>query len=284
MEEASFIPYTATTALPKANVLVLAPHPDDEVFACAGAIMQHVSQNDSVQVVIVTDGSAAIIHPNTDSKIKYIETRQQESFKAAQVLAYGTPEFWGITDRTLECNENFIERLVNYIKEKQINLVYAPSVMEIHPDHYALAISAVEAVRRCGESVSLSMYEIGVPLHPNILLNITNMLERKREAMNCFVSQLALQDYSRHVLGLNTYRSYTLPATVMAVEGYYMLNGLELQNQYSVFGNSRQTVVLEHLQTELSRVYNSRSWRLTMPLRWLLQKLKMINNLFKWRK
>jgi LmbE family N-acetylglucosaminyl deacetylase len=269
MEESSFIPYTATTALPKGNVLVLAPHPDDEVFGCAGAIMQHVSQNDSVQVVIVTDGSAAMIHPNTDSRRKYIETRQQESRKAAQVLAYGTPEFWGITDRTLESNDNFIERLVNYIKEKQINLVYAPSVMEIHPDHYALAMSAVEAVRHCGESVSLSMYEIGMPLHPNILLDITNTLERKRKAMNCFVSQLALQDYSRHILGLNTYRSYTLASTVTAVEAYYMLNGLELQNQFSLFGNTRQTAILE-------RIYNSRSWRLTMPLRWLLKQLKFM--------
>jgi len=272
MEESSFIPYTATTALAKGNVLILAPHPDDEVFGCAGAIMQHVSQNDSVQVVIVTDGSAAIIHPNTDSRIKYIETRQQESCKAAQVLGYGTPEFWGIADRSLECNDNLIEQLVNYIQEKQISLVYAPSVMEIHPDHYALAMSAVEAVRRCGESVSLSMYEIGMPLHPNILLDITNMLERKREAMNCFVSQLAIQDYSRHILGLNTYRSYTLPATVMAVEGYYLL-----QNKSCIFGgNTRQTAVLEHLQTELSNVYNSRSWRLTMPLRWLLKQLKFI--------
>jgi LmbE family N-acetylglucosaminyl deacetylase len=269
MEEASFIPYTATTTLPKGNVLVLAPHPDDEVFGCAGAIMQHVSQNDSVQVVIVTDGSAATIHSNSDSRIKYIETRQNESLIAAQVLGYGTPEFWSITDRTLKCNENFIQRLVNYIKDKQISLVYAPSVMEIHPDHYALAISAVEAVRRCGENVSLSMYEVGVPLHPNILLDITNILKRKKQAMNCFVSQLALQDYSRHILGLNTYRSYTLPATVTAVEGYYMLNGLELQNQYMVFGNTRQTIVLQDLQTELSKVYNSHSWRLTMPLRWL---------------
>jgi LmbE family N-acetylglucosaminyl deacetylase len=269
MEESSFIPYTATIALPKGNVLVLAPHPDDEIFGCAGAIMQHVSQNDSVQVVIVTDGSAAIIHPNSDRRIKYIEARQQESIKAAQVLGYRTPEFWGITDRTLECNDNLIERLVNYIKEKQISLVYAPSVMEIHPDHYALAISAVEAVRRCGESVNLSMYEIGMPLNPNILLDITNTLERKKEAMNCFVSQLSLQDYSRHILGLNTYRSYTLPTTVIAVEGYYILNGLELQNQYSVFGNTRQTA-------ELSRVYNSGSWRLTMPLRWLLKQLKFM--------
>jgi LmbE family N-acetylglucosaminyl deacetylase len=276
MKESLFIPYTATTDLPKGNVLVLAPHPDDEVFGCAGAIMQHVSQNDSVQVVIITDGSAAITHPNTDSRIKYIETRQQESIKVAQVLGYGSPEFWGIADRALKCNDNFIEQLVNYIKEKQISLVYAPSVMEIHPDHYALAMSAVEAVRRCGESVSLSMYEIGIPLHPNVLLDITHMLERKKEAMNCFVSQLALQDYSRHILGLNNYRCYTLPATVMAVEGYYMLNGLELHNQYSVFGNTRQTAALKDLQTELSRVYNSRSWRLTMPLRWLSKQLKFM--------
>jgi LmbE family N-acetylglucosaminyl deacetylase len=238
--ESLFIPYTATTHLPTGPVLVLAPHPDDEVFGCGGAIMQHVAQGNPVHVIIVTDGSAATTHPDQKSLSNYIQIRQEESKQAAQILGYSPPEFLGLTDRTLECSTTLIDQLFNYIQEKKINQVYAPSMMEIHPDHYALAQIAVEAVRRCGESVSLAMYEIGVPLHPNMLLDITSFFKRKQDAMACFVSQLAIQDYDRHIQGLNIYRCYTLPKTVKAVEGFYVLDGATLQNPDKLFGRSRQ--------------------------------------------
>ncbi|MCK5662398.1 MAG: PIG-L family deacetylase [Thiotrichaceae bacterium] len=279
--ESSFIPYTPTTSLPTGNVLILAPHADDEVFGCAGAIMQHLAQGNSVSVIIITDGRAAISHPDKQSMLHYIETRQQESDKAAKILGYENLEFWEIVDRTLEHCEDFIQRLVNVFKVKAITQVYAPSVMEIHPDHYALAMSAVEAVRRCGETVSLAMYEIGVPLHPNILLDITAFFKRKQEAIACFVSQLSLQDYSQKLLCLNSYRTYSLPEHVIAAEAYYVLNGAELHAEpLLMFGQTRQTTVLQETnkkltiaQQELSLVYNSRSWFLTSLLRRLLRRI-----------
>lgn len=275
--ESSFIPYTTTTVLPTGNVLILAPHPDDEVFGCSGAIMQHLAQNNSVTVIIITDGSAATTHADTESLSRYIQIRQQESRTAAQILGYGNPEFWGIADRTLECSEELIQRIFNYIKEKGITQLYAPSAMEIHPDHYALAMIAVEVVRRCGESVSLAMYEIGIALHPNVLLDITGVLKRKQEAMACFVSQLDIQDYSGKIQGLNKYHTYTLPAQVTAAEAYYVLDGTQ---PWRIFGRSRQTDALDtkisELEAtiarqagELSTVYKSRSWRLTAISRWL---------------
>jgi len=239
--ESLFIPYTATTLLPTGHVLVLAPHPDDEIFGCGGAIMQHLAQENPVSVIIATDGSAATTHPDQESRSNYIKTRQQESYHAAKILGYGNPDFLGITDRTLECSEALIQQLFDYIQDKQITQVYAPSVMEIHPDHYTLAIIAVEAVRRCGESVSLAMYEIGAPLHPNVLLDITRFFKRKQEAMACFVSQLAIQEYDRHIEGLNSYRCYTLPKTVRAVEGFYVVDGATLQKPDKLFGRSRQS-------------------------------------------
>jgi len=282
--ESLFIPYDVTTVLPTGNVLILAPHPDDEVFGCAGAIIQHVAQGNPVTVIIVTDGRAATTHINTDSLLKYIEIRKQESRKAAQVLGYNNPEFWDIADRTLECNDELTKRLVHVIEEKQITQVYAPSVMEVHPDHYALAMLAVAAVRRCGEIVSLAMYEIGVPLHPNMLLDITPISKRKQEAIAGFRSQLDILDYSQQLQSLNGYRSYTLSPQVKAAEAYYVVDGAALQTQpWRIFGKSRQTVALEDAYTkinelettiaqqahELTTVYKSRSWRLTAPLRWL---------------
>jgi LmbE family N-acetylglucosaminyl deacetylase len=282
--ESFFIPYNATTLLPTGNVLVLAPHPDDEVFGCGGAIMQHVAQNHELSVIIVTDGSAAAEHIDEQSRLNYIKRRQQESQQAAQIFGYGNPEFWGIADRSLAYSEELVQRIFHLIQEKQIAQVYAPSVMEIHPDHEALAKIAVEVVRLCGKNVNLVMYEVGVPLHPNILFDITPLIERKQKAITCFTSQLDILDYSHQLQSLNGYRSYTLPANVKMAEAYYVIDGETLQTQpWQKFGRSQQTKTLEEAyhkiheleqqiadkNHELSRVYNSHSWRLTMPLRWL---------------
>ncbi|MEZ5673467.1 MAG: hypothetical protein R3E08_14275 [Thiotrichaceae bacterium] len=51
--ESQFIPYSVTT-VPAGRTLILAPYPDDEVFGCGGAIMQHVAQNDEIAVMALT--------------------------------------------------------------------------------------------------------------------------------------------------------------------------------------------------------------------------------------
>lgn len=263
--ESNFIPYTATTTLPKGNILVLAPHPDDEIFGCAGAIIQHVTQGNSVQVIIITDGSAATSHSDADSRLHYIKIRQQESCQAAKILGYGVPEFWDIVDRTLTCDEKLVQRLYEYTQVNNITQIYAPSLAEIHPDHSALAKLAVKTAHL--SKVKLIMYEIGIPLHPNILLDITPNLELKKQAMDCFVSQLKIQDYRRHILCLNGYRSYTLPPQVTEAEAYYMFDDNINIQPWQLFGETQLTY--SSLAQELDTVYNSRSWRLTAPLRWL---------------
>ncbi len=257
--ESNFIPYTATTTLPEGNILVLAPHPDDEIFGCAGAIIQHVAQGNSVKVIIVTDGSAAINHSDDDSRLRYIKIRQQESCQAAKILGYEIPEFWDIVDRTLTYDEKLVQRLGKYIQVNNITHIYAPSLAEIHPDHSALANLAVEAARR--SKVKLIMYEIGIPLHPNILLDITPNLARKKQAMECFVSQLKIQDYQRHILCLNGYRSYTLPPQVTEAEAYYIFDDNITIQPWQLFGQTQLT--FSALTQELATVYKSRSWRLT---------------------
>ncbi|MFK5970509.1 MAG: PIG-L family deacetylase [Candidatus Marithrix sp.] len=281
--EATFIPYTATRTLPKGKILILSPHPDDEVFGCAGAIIQHIKQGNIVKVIIITDGSAAVNHHDTNSRLRYIETRQQESCKAAKILGYGIPEFWNLVDRTLTNNKQLVQRLSEYIRFNNITQVYAPSLAEIHPDHSALANIALKVANNC--KIKLIMYEIGIPLHPNILLDITPHLEHKKRAMDCFISQLKLQDYRRHILGLNNYRSYTLPSHITTAEAYYIFDNNITVQPWQVFGPNKLTHDFATLTKELNTIYNSHSWRLTTPLRWLnkwrLRIIKInLNNLY----
>lgn len=216
--ESDLVPYTALTELPARRVLVLAPHPDDEVFGCGGAIARHRALGVPVEVVVLTDGA----------RFGDPALRRQESRAAAAVLGYGEPEFWDLPDRGLVGDEALVARLAARLRDGATDLVYAPSPWEVHPDHRQAALAALEAVGRAGGAVRLACYEVGAPLRPNVLLDIGLVLERKREAMACFASQQAQQDFAGHIDGLNRYRSYTLPRAVRAAEAFLLLGAADL--------------------------------------------------------
>ncbi len=55
----------AASPLPAARrVLVLAPHADDEVFGCGGAIMRHADRGVPVRVVVAADGGHGVSDEN----------------------------------------------------------------------------------------------------------------------------------------------------------------------------------------------------------------------------
>ena len=218
--ESDLVPYSACTVLPAQAALVLAPHPDDEVFGCAGAIARHVSAGVSVSVVVLTDGALY-----GDASV-----RQHECREAARVLGYGAPEFWNYPDRALAYGDALVQRLVEKIAHTGADLVYAPSPWEVHPDHRQTHMLAVEAVRRSASNVRLALYEVAAPLRPNVLLDITALVETKKAAMCCFESQLKQQDYVAHMQALNRYRTYTLGHDVLSAEAYWLVSPQELEH------------------------------------------------------
>jgi len=238
--EQDYIPYHAETHPPQGKVLILAPHPDDEVFGCGGAIMRHLMQGNEVSVIIATDGYAAVIHESEKAKQNYISNRYQESQNAAIILGYENLEMWHFPDRELKYNKSTVQLAIETISKNQATLIYAPSIFEIHPDHFNLAQIAIDAV--IATQTNLMMYEIGVPLHPNFLLDITDLKDCKHQAMECFSSQTQLNDYINIIESLNIYRTYTLPNHIKAAEGFYLISGETLQKKPLLrFGKTRQT-------------------------------------------
>ena len=211
--EDALLPYAATPLPAVGDALVLAPHADDEVLGCAGAICAHLSHGHIVDVVIVTDGAGQAGHP---------QVRRNEACAAAAVLGYGEPEFWDLPDRGLAYGEALVERLRTRIEVSAARAVYAPSPWEVHPDHLALSLAATEAVRRLGGNRDLVLYEVGAPLEPNRLLDLGPYLQTKQRAMACFPSQLAVQRYDRHLDGLNRFRAYTLGPDIEAAEAFLL--------------------------------------------------------------
>lgn len=239
------IPYQAVTEIPCSKAVVLAPHPDDEIFGCGGAILRHLARGNAVRVIVVSDGAYGL---EGAARTAQTLARQQESRAAAAVLGCGAPEFWGMRDREVAYGEKLVRRILESLEDA--DLVYAPSVFEMHPDHRALGMAAVEAVRRCGKGVRLAMYEVGMPLRPNLLLDISDLMARKQAAMACFVSQNAIQRYDLDIAALNRYRTYTLPDNVTAAEAFILVNAEELvDDPFKIYQSEhdRQRVLGLHL-------------------------------------
>jgi len=226
--ESELIPYHARQTLGTGPVLVLAAHPDDEVFGCGGAIMRHVAAGDPVTVIILTDGGG--FHADGPEREAYIAQRRQESSAAATILGYGQPLFWEYRDRELNDSEALRQRLYAVVMATHAHWLYAPSPSEIHPDHRQLGLATLAVVHRLSGTLMLAFYEIGAPLPPNRLLDISDLSERKHQAMACFPSQLSVQAYDRHIVALNQYRTYTLSGTVTAAEAYWVIAGDEIKD------------------------------------------------------
>ena len=217
--ERFFIPYQAVSSLSGHRVAVLAPHADDEVFGCGGALASFVAQGRSIHVVVVSDEE-----DQATTSIRHAESRA-----AAKVMGYAPPTFWGLADGQLVHSDTLADKIRIWLLEVDADLVLVTSCWEMHRDHRALAEATIRAVVALEGRVRVAFYEVGQPLPtPNTLLDITPWKEVKERAMACFPSQLARQSYDRQIRALNVYRTYSLPSTVEAAEAYRVLTAQEL--------------------------------------------------------
>lgn len=238
-----FSPIQASGLPAAESILVFAPHPDDEIFGCGGAITLYAQQQSCVHIHILTDGAG---YATQEDRIAIREKRRNESINAITQLGIGINyDFGPYQDRSLMQESSLIQHIKQLLQQHQPQLVIAPSPWEIHPDHQACAravTAAISAIQRTNLSeIALMFYEIGNPLRTNFLLDISNVWHIKAKSMQSFSSQLQNQDYLKHVQGLNAYRTYSLPMNVQYAEAYYYLDASVLLSMTSPKNNSDES-------------------------------------------
>jgi len=225
--ESNHRPYQAQKTFSRERILVLAPHPDDEIFGC-GATLHHFREAGSlIKTIIVTDGGAFI--PNELTKQAYVQKRKHESSKAAELLGLPQPEFWNFSDRKLNSNRvELVLKILEKLRAFKPTLIFTPAETEIHPDHLELTFCLHQALQAYPDDLQLWYYEVGQTLSPNKLVDITSLEEQLTQFMRCFESQLSVQNYLDQLLGLKRFRSYTLPKDVRLAEAFVVKRKKEI--------------------------------------------------------
>ena len=224
-----FVPHQESILPHARRVLVLAPHPDDEVFGCAGAIVKYVRRNATVDIVVFTTGCAYL---EGHEKEVMKATRKQESMLAAQIMSCHSPEFLDFEDRQLNQVPDLKELIQTKIDKFQPDLIFVPSLWEIHPDHRALCIStlssAMDAFNASNFELHVMQYEVSAPLNPNFILDISDCYHLKDSAVQSFRSQLLSKPYDVCIKGLNQYRALTLNSGTTQAEAYVLLGSKDI--------------------------------------------------------
>jgi N-acetylglucosamine malate deacetylase 1 len=176
------------------NVLVVAAHPDDEALGCGGAVLAHRVAGDQVDVVFMTSGELGLgTYPVDEAR----RVREEEAGNAAAVFGFAHVEFLRRPDGSLADDPALLTSLV-----EGVDLVYVPHPDEDHADHAAVGLAAAEL-----SGVDVLGYEIWTPIaRPDRVVDISEHMERKLEAVRCYKCQLEYWPYDRAVEGLNAYR------------------------------------------------------------------------------
>jgi N-acetylglucosamine malate deacetylase 1 len=187
------------------NVLVVAPHPDDEAIGCGGAICLHVARGDHVRAVYLTSGELGLKHlPREEAW----HIREAEARASAAVLGLSGLTFLRFPDWALgEQVDESAAKLHSVIREEAPRLLYVPHPGDSHPDHQAALPIVHAALRGFARGSRLLGFEVWTPLSTyDEVHDITTVIERKLEAIRCYRSQLNYFRYERAARGLSEYR------------------------------------------------------------------------------
>jgi LmbE family N-acetylglucosaminyl deacetylase len=181
------------------NILVIAPHPDDEVLGCGGTIKKLSSQNKNVYVLVVTRGKEGV-YP--EEKIRNV---RKEALTAHHLLGVKETNFLDFPAPELDLISvsELASAMAKVIRESKVDTVYLPHQGDIHHDHKAVFNAGLVATRPNKKNPvkhiytyeTLSETEWAAPLNddafiPTRFVNITEFFTAKLEALKCYKSQL----------------------------------------------------------------------------------------------
>jgi len=188
------------------NVLVIAPHPDDEVIGCGGTLCLHRQRGDRVVVAFLTSGELGLKHLPRE---RAWAVREKEAKAASRILGVPRAHFLRQPDWMLGDHIKTAARaLRSVLLAEKPRLIYVPHEAEEHPDHQAALPVLRLALKTWRAPVpELHTYEVWTPLatHDHIE-DISRVMARKLKALRAYRSQLHEFKYERAVRGLNAFR------------------------------------------------------------------------------
>ena len=199
------------------RVLIIAPHPDDEILGCGGTMLKHISVSDEVYVCIVTHATPPIYPEGASGPI------QEAAKNCHKWMGVKNTFFLNFPTVMLEKVDRYLlnDAILKVITETQADELYIPHFGDMQRDHQVVAESCMVAVRpkyahrvrRVYGYETMSETAWNTPniqneFIPNSFVDISEYLDRKLEALSFYSSQLQPFPDSRSLESIKALAQY----------------------------------------------------------------------------
>lgn len=220
------------------KVLVIAPHPDDEIIGVGGTVAKRANDGDEVYVCVVTKGCLPLY--NAD----FVEKSREECRQADKLLGVQETIFLDFPAVMLETVPRYElnGKIGNVIQKICPQEVYIPHRGDMQIDHQIVVDAAMVGLRPKFKHVVEKIYayetlsETGwnIPnvqneFLPNVYEDISQYIEKKLEAMSIFQLQLAEFPNARSIEAMRSLAQFR-GATVntRAAEAFSLVREIKL--------------------------------------------------------
>ena len=193
------------------NILILAPHPDDEVLGMGGSIKK-LSKNNRVTLCVISEGATAQYNDK-----KMIKIRKESCKKCSKILGISNIIFLDFPDMKLNLSHLEINKKIEkIIKKIKPEIVYTSPNNDLNLDHKAVYDSTLVACRPKSGVKKILCYEVPgntkVPFQPNIYENIEKEMKIKIKGFKMYDSEI---------------EKFPSPRSIIAIENLAINRGIE---------------------------------------------------------
>ncbi|WP_462250342.1 bacillithiol biosynthesis deacetylase BshB1 [Ekhidna sp.] len=181
----------------KLDILAIVAHPDDVELSFGGTLLAHQKMGYKTGILDLTQGELGTRGTP--------EIRASEAAAAAEILKLSVRQNLGLADGFFENNKENQLKIAEQIRRFQPRIVITNSIYDRHPDHTrgaalvetACFIAGLKAVTTKWEGDDQIAYRPerlyfsiqSIAHEPDILIDISEVIEERREAINAFKSQ-----------------------------------------------------------------------------------------------
>lgn len=228
----------------KKSALIISAHSADFVWRAGGAIALHARNGYRVKVVCLSFGergeSAKLWRQSGMTIEKVKAARREEAQRAGDVLG-AELEFFDLGDYPLRVSDDALLRLVDVYRDMQPSFVLSHSLKDPYNFDHPLAMHVAQEARIIAQAEGHKPGEkiVGAPpvyafephqteqceWMPNVFLDITEVWDTKRRAIECMAGQEHLWEYYTRVAlqrGVQAKRNIGITAArdIRYAEGY----------------------------------------------------------------
>ena len=167
------------------NILVIGAHFDDAELGAGGTMAKYVAMGHNVYKITLTDTEVKSDLMNLDIKT---ETGRENSANACAAIGAKEIDFPAAKYGNLTYTQETMQALEKVISDYDIDTCIFHFKEDYNTDHLAANQICYTAARHCDNLLMFQSnpYIIGESFYPNVFVDVTDFVDKKRAALQCY--------------------------------------------------------------------------------------------------